>query len=222
MHHYSLRVQASVSSSGHPDRWRDWACAGRSVRASATRPASCPATPAVVVAGRVHARWWHLRTRIARRTLRRRLGRLSRCRRRYLRRFDRHHVSRSFSSRSDNGDDRARGSRAIRKWNRQPAMPARGKRLRCCGRRDRARTRRNSSDGNARGFRARRCRVRRRPWPPCRRRRPWRGPLPRSRHAAACPIRLRRRSRNPAFRWRRNLRRDRGRVCSCVTSITRV
>ena len=36
------------------DRWRDWECWGRSARVSVTRPASCPATPAVVVADRVH------------------------------------------------------------------------------------------------------------------------------------------------------------------------
>src|SRR4029450_12011148 len=37
--------------------------------------------------------WWHLRARITRRILRRRLCRLSRRRRRYLRRVDRHRVS---------------------------------------------------------------------------------------------------------------------------------
>src|SRR6266508_690692 len=36
------------------DRWRDWACGGRSARVSVTHPASCPATPAVVVDGPVH------------------------------------------------------------------------------------------------------------------------------------------------------------------------
>src|SRR5207248_5632555 len=37
-----------------PDRWRDWGCSGRSARVSVTHPASCPATPAVVVGDRVH------------------------------------------------------------------------------------------------------------------------------------------------------------------------
>jgi hypothetical protein len=36
------------------DRWRDWECGGRSGRVSVTHPASCPATPAVVVVDRVH------------------------------------------------------------------------------------------------------------------------------------------------------------------------
>src|SRR5215218_10011701 len=35
-------------------RWRDWECGGRSVHVSAARLASCPATPAVVVADPVH------------------------------------------------------------------------------------------------------------------------------------------------------------------------
>src|SRR5215213_8700978 len=38
----------------HPDRWRGWACGGRSVRVSAARRASCPATPAVVLVHRAH------------------------------------------------------------------------------------------------------------------------------------------------------------------------
>src|SRR5215204_1393778 len=54
-----LHVSLFIARSGevfiqHPDLWRDWACGGRSVRVSATRPASCPATPAVVVVDRVH------------------------------------------------------------------------------------------------------------------------------------------------------------------------
>src|SRR5947207_7022179 len=36
-----------------PDRWRGWECSGRLARVSVTRPASCPATPAVVVVGPV-------------------------------------------------------------------------------------------------------------------------------------------------------------------------
>src|SRR5205085_366197 len=47
-----LHVSLFIARSGeifirHPDRWRDWACGGRSARVSVARPASCPATPAV-------------------------------------------------------------------------------------------------------------------------------------------------------------------------------
>jgi hypothetical protein len=54
-----LHVPLFIARSGEvfirqPDRWRDWACGGRSARVSATHPASCPATPAVVVVDRVH------------------------------------------------------------------------------------------------------------------------------------------------------------------------
>src|SRR2546423_11910887 len=50
--HNGLHVSLFIARSGeifirHPDRWRDWACGGRSARVSVTRPASCPATPAV-------------------------------------------------------------------------------------------------------------------------------------------------------------------------------
>src|SRR5215216_17306 len=53
-----LHVSLFIARSGeafmrHPDRWRDWGCAGHSARVSATRPASCPVTPAVVVVDRV-------------------------------------------------------------------------------------------------------------------------------------------------------------------------
>ena len=107
MSHYSLRVQARPSS--RP------LVGGGIGSAGAVRPAYRQLIRHLARQllrlwwlTRFTEGWWHLRARIAGRTLRRRLGRLSRCRRGYLRRFNRHHISRSFDSRCDNGDDRIR------------------------------------------------------------------------------------------------------------------
>ncbi len=80
---------------------------------------------------------------------------------------------------------RRSASTARRRAGALTLKPARGRRPRCCGRRDRARTPRNSWRDTAAAGPARRCPCRRRRAPPGGTRRRWRGPSPGSRHAAA-------------------------------------
>ena len=134
----------------------------------------------------------HLRARIARRDSGRWFARRARRRRRNVGRFDRH-LARNRAVVSDrsariivrHGSLRSCFGRTI--TGRAPRcsgapqsefIQARGRPLRCCGRRDPARMRHSSWDGSARGCRARRCRVRRPRSQPCRRHPPLRDSWP--------------------------------------------
>lgn len=152
----SLRIQATRSIPNSycnsklllplmPGRWPEEALRVRSARAPAVHPASCPVIPAAAMARRARASAAVPPDADCPADLRA--------------------AARLVFPASPAGFRAVQSAFTIteripRSSNRNLVIPACGRPLQCCGRRDRARMRRNNWGDNAREFRARRCRAR--------------------------------------------------------------